>query len=206
MKQPLRIFFQQFQLQVSLGKFLNVKMSRFTYTGNTEAGCYLGGIIILPDGRPPIGPLCGEVGRLIFEDNRLNGLTLGAHTAEIIVFLFSGQNSNLLLDMRVSSDKCEGVTNFNFDTYIGKSVSFTSLHYEYNWILLSDIVMSPNGCVKLYYFSDSLVTNTDKINRAWRSGPILKHNYNVTITMVSKAVQCWSSWNHQYIRVLSKFW
>ena len=46
-------------------------MKRFVYTGNTEAGCYLGGIVILNDEWPPIGPLCGEVGRLIFEDKRL---------------------------------------------------------------------------------------------------------------------------------------
>ena len=117
--------FKQIQIQAPLGEFINIKMSRFVYTGNTEAGCYLGGIVILPAdyiealpgpysfsaSLPPIGPLCGEVGRLIFEDSRLDGLTLGSHKADIIIFLYSGQISRLELNIIFSSDKCEGIPN-----------------------------------------------------------------------------------------------
>ena len=55
--------FRRFEMRVPNPYFNNIKMNRFVYTGNTEAGCYLGGIVILNDRWPPIGPLCGEVGR-----------------------------------------------------------------------------------------------------------------------------------------------
>ena len=107
--------YNQFQIQVPFDEFINIKMSRFVYPGNTEAGCFLGGIVILPDASPdtgpfpPIGPLCGEFGRVIFEDTRLDGLTLGSYKADIIIFLYPEKISTLELDIVFSGDKCEGI-------------------------------------------------------------------------------------------------
>ena len=98
-------------IQALPDNFINIKMSKFLYTGNTEAGCYLGGIFIYLYDRPGIGPLCGEVGRTIFEDGRLDGLTLGSRRAFLIIFLFSGENSRISGDFILSVDECEGIPN-----------------------------------------------------------------------------------------------
>ena len=103
--------FQHIRITIPIPYFINIKMDRFVYTGNTEAGCYLGGIVILNDRWPPLGPLCGEVGRLIFEDKRLDGLTLNSNKASLIILMYSGQMSKLLAEIIFSRDKCPGIPN-----------------------------------------------------------------------------------------------
>ena len=48
--------FEHIEISVPIPYFINIKMNRFIYTGNTEAACYLGGIVILNDNWPAIGP------------------------------------------------------------------------------------------------------------------------------------------------------
>ena len=151
-------------------KYINIKMRKFVYTGNTEAGCYLGGIVIKMVGigsefRKPIGPLCGEIGRRIFEDERLDGLTLSTPIADIYIFLFSGQRSTLLMDMIISGDKCEGLQNLYWPTRghsgynmdVGKIIGRNSFGFAGR--------LPPQGCFKFQYFFDSLLTDIFNMKR-----------------------------------------
>ena len=203
---------KEFKLLASVGEFLNIKMSKFVYTGNTEAGCYLGGIVILPLYKPPIGPLCGEVGRLIFEERRLNGLTLGSHEADIIIFLYSGDNSKVLLDVIFSSDKCEGIPNPReyvsriysehvsiggnmMGRYRGTYVEITGLYNHVTDIQEVNLHLSrePQTCIKVQNIFDTIFTNTN-VTRTRNARPeAASYSYRVDIKMVSNAVACSAS-------------
>ena len=194
----------QFQIQVPLGEFINVKMRQFVYTGNSEVGCYLGGIVILPTNKPPIGPLCGEVGRLIFEDSRLDGLTLGSHNADIIIFLYSGQIGKLLIDIIFSSDKCEGIPNlrdYNLGPLTGKYIDTHIQHKEMSYlqrIPVSLVALSfhqnPEACIKMQDFIDSVLRNTQGIEIGFYR-PI--DHFNINIRMVSYKGACMRNINNE---------
>ena len=150
-------------IKVPPDKFINIKMSRFVYSGNTEAGCYLGGIFIHDTGKPNFGPLCGENGRLIFEDNTLDGLTLSSNNADIYFFIFFGDNSKLSLNMIISVDECEGIVNPR-NIYIGQEYIGKHIDYWQSWAEFSSgrlvLKLSPSmTCVKIQNFFD---TNSPK--------------------------------------------
>ena len=166
--------FRQFEIRVPKPYFINIKINRFVYTGNTEAACYLGGIVIRNDNLPAIGPLCGEVGRLIFEDKRLDGITLSSNKASLIIFLYSGQSSKLQLDIIFSSDKCQGIQNIRdyfpvYDKYAKGKYSLGMMVIY----LISEMSQTGSsnvcylklfgyvqGCLKMQNFIDSFITNT----------------------------------------------
>ena len=147
-------------IEVPEDKFINIKMTNFEYTGNTEAGCFLGGVVIHDDGKPKLGPLCGEYGRLIFEDDRLGGLSLSSNIAVIYIFLFSEENASILLDMIIASDECEGIPNpkeiFMERRYVGKHIEYwhSWININYGRVLLK---ISPKiTCVKIQNFHDAI--------------------------------------------------
>ena len=213
---------RQFQIQVPLGEFINIKMNRFVYTGNTEAGCYLGGIVILPAdyshigplptleplsynrSLPPIGPLCGQVGRLIFEDSRLDGLTLGSHKADVIIFLYSGQISRLELDIIFSRDKCEGIPNVLdymvsytivhglWRIHSGKYGTVTRFSNRDNDIWLGLPRAETPACVKMQNFIDSVFSKSFIHATSWirfQDGTSLSR-YSVDIKMTCYKRDC----------------
>ena len=192
--------FEHIEISVPIPYFINIKMNRFIYTGNTEAACYLGGIVILNDNWPPIGPLCGEVGRLIFEDKRLDGVTLNSNKASLIIFLYSGQNSKLLLDIIFSSDKCQGIQNIRdyypvHHKYAERemqrgmftifSKSFPS-HTSYTLYLDE----TDQKCLKMQNFIDSFITNTRIITTGLMIIRGLHHRVNTGIKMVRHEGPC----------------
>ena len=185
-------------------------MRRFVYTGNTEAGCYLGGIVILPythphpnpyvkkRSLPPIGPLCGEVGRLIFEDERLDGLTLGSYRADIIIFLFSGQSSTLELDIIFSNDKCEGIPNVLDYFPSGESyhLNYADVHLGYDrWfeltVSLSLTQAETQACVKMQNFIDSVFSDSFTLERSiTKYSETYLQRYSVDIKMACYKRDC----------------
>ena len=198
---------KEFKILAPVGEFVNIKMSKFVYTGNTEARCYLGGIVILPHFKPPIGPLCGEVGRLIFEERRLDGLTLGSREDDIIIFLYSGDNSKLLVDIIFSSDKCEGIPNpreyvsrtysqyvstGGMDRYYGQYVHITGLYNHVTNIQEVDLLLSrdPQACIKMQNFFETIFTNTNITTTRSNRPEAALYTYRVDIKMVSNAVAC----------------
>ena len=187
-------------------------MNRFEYIGNTEAGCYLGGIVIRSNNAwPPIGPLCGEVGRLIFEDKRLDGVTLSSHKASLIIFLYSGQNSKLLLDITFSSDQCQGIQNIRdynpvHDPYearrIPRGLFRIGLHPESHRKPLAPSLIETrysvglwstgnvHKCLKMQNFIDSFVTNSRTINTNFELYCSIFNLVNAEIKMVRHEGPC----------------
>ena len=90
--------------------FVNIQFESFHFIGNTEAGCYFGGIVFIvlhPRKRNAYGPLCGQYGLSHLRDK---GLTFSSHTVYVFIFLYanSGQMSFV---MNVASNQCEGIIN-----------------------------------------------------------------------------------------------
>ena len=176
-------------VQVPPNKFINIKMTRFEYTGNTEAGCYLGGIVIHDDGKPQFSPLCGEYGRLIFEDYRLDGLTLGSNRTDIYVFLFSGENNSLILDMIISADDCEGIQNPK-ELYINQRYTGKNIEYVYTWegIKYGRLRLQLNSsvtCVKIQNFFDTIAPKSCYVTASDLHGD-LSHYYEARLMVAAK--------------------
>ena len=192
--------FEHIEISVPIPYFINIKMNRFIYTGYTEAGCYLGGIVILNDNWPPIGPLCGEVGRLIFEDKRLDGVTLNSNKASLIIFLYSGQSSKLLLDIIFSSDKCQGIQNLRdyypvhhkyADRELQRGMFMIHRKFTYSdYVLYFDKTSPIAKCLKVQNFIDSVITNTRRIRTELFMTGNLANRVNALIQMVRHEGPC----------------
>ena len=182
---------KKFRITVPVHKFINIKINQFEYTGNTEAGCYFGGMVIKSVQGETTGPLCGEVGRRIFEDNRLDGLSLSSNTADIFIFLYSGQHASMLFDMIISSDTCEGLANHH-SHYFGRYVTVINTlsspdpfiaHY-----LLTAFSMPSHGCVKFQYFIHSILQSTLFVWIEHSNGRRIA--YSAELKMVSGTMPC----------------
>ena len=193
--------YDHIRIRVPIPNFINIKMNRFVYTGNTEASCYLGGIIIFNDKWwPPIGPLCGEVGRLIFEDKSLDGVTLNSNNTNLIIFLYSGQISKLLLEIIFSSDKCQGMYNI-------RDYHYSDKHAEHGMFKISPfsgkflraffgtdcrltLYETCQKCLKIQTFIDSFVTNTRVTHKTIFLRKDLFHRVKAVIKMVRHEGPC----------------
>ena len=160
-------YYRLFRIQVPEDRFLNFKINKLVYTGSTEAGCYLGGFLIYLKGRLPIGPMCGESGRIMFEDERLEGLTLSSHMAHLILFVFADKKSTLFLNLTISSDECEGISNprhlSNTQHSVLKGKQFDLYQAGINSLRLL-ITVQRDVCIKMQVFFDNYNPKTCIIN------------------------------------------
>ena len=151
------------KIQGPMHKFIKIKMSRFIYTGSTEATCYFGGIVMKSVQEETIGPLCGDVGRRIFEDKRLDGLSLSSHTLDIFVFLYSRQNMRMRFSMIISSDECERLPNIVRTDYIGKNVYGRMITNKWGEDKLFVGPFTSKRCAKLQYFIHTLLQSNNHL-------------------------------------------
>jgi hypothetical protein len=144
------------KLGVPSGKFVNLKIRRFEYSGNTGAGCYLGGIVIVYHvDRVPVGPLCGNNGRVLLEDPRMDGLTLQEREATLILFMYRQHYSYLILDITISPDDCHGLrTSIPSGLQTGNMFDLLNNPDDINIIRMT--IKTPNICIKFQDFFDIL--------------------------------------------------
>ena len=91
---------------------VNVKLQPFTYTGRSEAACYLGGIIFFSSHRTDevYGPFCGELGENFLS---INGLSLSPQPVTMILYLFADRVHSQVISfgLIVKNEPCIGILN-----------------------------------------------------------------------------------------------
>ena len=90
--------------------FVNIQFESFQFIGNTEAGCYFGGVLFTvahPGKEYKHGPLCGQYVLSLLRDK---GLTFSSHTVYVVIFLYAN-SGHMSFVMKVTSSQCEGIIN-----------------------------------------------------------------------------------------------
>ena len=93
-------------------KNVNIKLQVFKYTGSTEAGCYLGGIVFSSSKKCVIkyGPFCGELGQNILSGK---GLSLGLLPVTMILYLIADRihSQAMSFELSVKNEPCIATEN-----------------------------------------------------------------------------------------------
>ena len=131
------------------GLSLNLQLQHFQYTGSTEAGCYLGGIIFVSsETNRSFGPFCGEFGMSLLTQK---GLTFGSGTVTMLVYSFAESAGIISVGIRIRSEPCIGIIN-PCSVDLGK--------YQKHTVTMSNF----NDYVRIPYYRDTVQFNVDNRN------------------------------------------
>ena len=137
---------------------MNIQFERFHFIGNTEAGCYFGGIVFIvfhSRKKSAYGPLCGQYGLSLLQKK---GLTFSSHEVNVIIFLYAN-SGHMSFVMKVTSNQCEGIINpceIPTGTYEHKHHTVIRKQGDRNHIYIKMNDTHQNTCLHIqHFFTDS---------------------------------------------------
>ena len=137
------------------GMYVNIQFQTFQYTGNTEAGCYLGGIVFYTSETDQwFGPFCGEFGMSLLAQK---GLTFGSHLVYSYIYLFTeSTHQRITFEIKLKGEKCVGIINpcgLKEQPYKEYTVRYTFMHDSASIAFNND---SSGVCMHIQHFLERL--------------------------------------------------